>query len=74
MFRSRIYEKSLAGLSLAAAIALAFTGLFLSASNDIGAATCFVIAQFLTLTATLLGFDYKLNPTDHAQTRSGNPQ
>lgn len=68
MFKSRTYEKSLAGVSLAAAIGLAFAGLFLSKTNDIGATTCFVVAQFLTLTATLLGFDYKFNPTVHAQT------
>ena len=61
MFKNRLYEKCLAGLSLLTAIALSFVGLSLSPSSDIGSSTCFVIAQFLTLTATLLGFDYKWN-------------
>ena len=61
MFKNRRYEKSLAGLSLLAAISLSFIGLLISPSSDIGSSTCFVIAQFLTLTATLLGFDYKWN-------------
>ena len=51
----------LAGISLIAAIALAFTALLLSVEHDIAATTAMVIAQFLTLTATLLGFDYKFN-------------
>ena len=59
--KRRIYEKSLAGVSLVAAISLAFAGLLLSPSHDIGSATCFTCAQFLTLTATLLGFDYKFS-------------
>lgn len=63
MFKNRRYEKSLAGLSLLTAIALSFVGLAISPSSDIGSSTCFVIAQFLTLTATLLGFDYKWNKT-----------
>ena len=61
MFKNRKYEKSLAGLSLLTAIGLSFVGLLISPTSDIGGATCFVIAQFLTLTATLLGFDYKWN-------------
>lgn len=61
MFKNRKYEKFLAGLSLVAAIALSFVGLLISPNSDIGSSTCLVIAQFLTLTATLLGFDYKFN-------------
>lgn len=61
VFPRRRFEKMLAGLSLMAAIALAFTALLLSKEHDIAATTAMVIAQFLTLTATLLGFDYKFN-------------
>lgn len=61
IFPRRRFEKMLAGLSLIAAIALAFTALLLSEEHDIAATTAMVIAQFLTLTATLLGFDYKFN-------------
>ena len=61
LFSNRRFEKALAALSLYAAIALAFTAIFLSPNHDIAATTAMVIAQFLTLTATLLGFDYKFN-------------
>ena len=61
IFPRRRFEKMLAGLSLVAAIALAFAALLLSEEHDIAATTAMVIAQFLTLTATLLGFDYKFN-------------
>ncbi len=61
LFSNRRFEKALAALSLYAAIALAFTAIFLSPAHDIAATTAMVIAQFLTLTATLLGFDYKFN-------------
>ena len=61
IFPRRRFEKMLAGLSLIAAIALAFTALLLSEDHDIAATTAMVVAQFLTLTATLLGFDYKFN-------------
>ena len=61
IFPRRRFEKMLAGLSLIAAIALAFTALLLSEEHDIAATTAMVVAQFLTLTATLLGFDYKFN-------------
>lgn len=62
MFTNRRFEKSLAGVSLFAAIMLAFAALYLSPVHEIAATTAMVIAQFLTLTATLLGFDYKFNP------------
>ena len=61
IFPHRRFEKMLAGLSLIAAIALAFISLLLSVEHDVAATTAMVIAQFLTLTATLLGFDYKFN-------------
>lgn len=61
MFKNRRYEKILAGFSLAVAATLAITALLIRSDNDIAAGVCFVIAQFLTLTATLLGLDYKFN-------------
>lgn len=68
----RKYEKTLAGLSLVAAVALAFTALLIRDDHDITASIGFVLAQFLTLTATLLGLDYKFNANyTHAP---GNPK
>lgn len=53
-------ERLTAVASFLAAVALAFTALFLSADNDIAAGCCMVIAQFLLLTASVFGLDYKL--------------
>lgn len=59
--QSRILEKTIATASFIVAVALSFTSLLLSKEHDIAANVCLVVAQFLTLTATLLGIDYKFN-------------
>lgn len=56
---NRALEKTIATASFITAVALAFTSMMISSDNDIAANVLFVIAQFLTLTATLLGIDYK---------------
>lgn len=61
VIRKRQLEKTIATASFATAVALAFTSMIISEDNDIAANVCLVIAQFLTLTATLLGIDYKFN-------------
>lgn len=58
---NRIIEKSIATASFTVAVALSFTSLLISENNDIASNVLFVIAQFLTLTATILGIDYKFN-------------
>lgn len=70
MFASRRLERSLAVASFAVAAALSFTALALSTEHTIAAGVSLVIAQFLTLTATILGIDYKFNPKpfQHATT------
>lgn len=73
MIRQRRYlEKAIATASFAVAVALCFTSLSISEDHDIAANVCLVAAQFLTLTATLLGIDYKFNGTK--QNPQGNPQ
>lgn len=57
----RVLEKSIATASFTVAVALAFTSIAISSEHDIAANTCLAIAQFLTLTATLLGIDYKFS-------------
>lgn len=57
----RTLEKAIATASFVVAVALAFTSMLISDDNDIAANACLAIAQFLTLTATLLGIDYKFN-------------
>lgn len=71
--QSRKLEKTIATASFIVAVALSFTSLFLSEAHDIAANVCLVVAQFLTLTATLLGIDYKFN-THATITTPRNPQ
>lgn len=57
----RILEKTIATASFSVAVALSFVSMAISKDNDIAANVCLVVAQFLTLTATLLGIDYKFS-------------
>lgn len=64
----RYLEKAIAVASFCVATALAFISLLIADSHDIAANVMFVIAQFLTLTATILGIDYKFTtPTSPQQ-------
>lgn len=59
--QQRLLERLLAVASFIVATALAFTSMLISPDYDIAANVMLVIAQFLTLCATILGIDYKLN-------------
>lgn len=61
MNSSRTIEKAIAVASFLVAAALAFLSLMISERHDITASQLMMVAQFLTLTATILGIDYKLN-------------
>lgn len=63
--QKRILEKTIATASFSVAVALSFTSLIISKEHDIAANVCLVVAQFLTLTATLLGIDYKFSSYGH---------
>ena len=54
-------ERAVAVSSFVAAVVLAFTSLLISKEHDIAAGVLMMCAQFLTLTATLFGIDYKFN-------------
>lgn len=69
----RKFKLGVATVSLATAIALSFTSLFISDDHDIAANVLFVVAQFLTLCATILGIDYKFF-SPYANNSAGNPQ
>lgn len=71
--KTRILEKTIATASFGTAVALAFISMLISSDHDIAANVCLVVAQFLTLTATLLGIDYKFN-TNGQLTTPRNPQ
>lgn len=45
--------------SFLAAVGLAFTSLLISEDHDIASGTLMMCAQFLMLTATIFGIDYK---------------
>lgn len=59
MIHDRRAEKFVAVCSFFAAVGLAFTSLVISKDNDIAAGVLMMCAQFLTLTATIFGIDYK---------------
>lgn len=67
MNQPRTIEKAIATASFTAAVALAFTSLLISPDHDIAANAMLTIAQFLTLTATILGIDYKFSKTDNGR-------
>ena len=52
-------EKFVAVSSFLAAVGLAFTSLVISKDHDIAGGVLMMCAQFLTLTATIFGIDYK---------------
>lgn len=54
-------EKYVAVCSFISAVGLAFTSLLVSEDHDIAAGVLMMCAQFLTLTATIFGIDYKFN-------------
>lgn len=57
----RRIEKSISATSFAVAVLLAFTSMAIREDHDITANVLLAMAQFLTLTCTLLGIDYKFN-------------
>lgn len=69
----RHLEKGIAVAAFITAVALSFTSLLISEDHDIASNVLFVVAQFLTLCATILGIDYHFNLA-HANTTPRNPQ
>ena len=65
---TRALEKTIASASFIAAVAFAFVSLAVAEGHEVAAGNCTVIAQFLLLTASLFGIDYKLN--EHGSTKT----
>ena len=61
MRTSRTIEYIVAVGSFFAAVCFAFTSLAISDAHEVAAGNCSVVAQFLLLTASIFGIDYKLN-------------
>lgn len=55
--------------SFLAAVGLAFTSLLISEDHDIAAGVLMMCAQFLMLTATIFGIDYKFKTHDNYNRR-----
>lgn len=66
--RSRTLEKTIATASFLVAVALSFISLLISKDHDIASGVLMTVAQFLTLTATILGIDYKFTTTGNSFT------
>lgn len=58
---NRRLEKGISAASFLTAAALAFTSMAIQEDHDVTANVLLAIAQFLTLTCTLLGIDYKFS-------------
>ena len=68
MITNKKAESFVAIGSFFAAVALAFTSLMISEDHDIAAGVLMMCAQFLTLTATIFGIDYKFTYPRHPKT------
>lgn len=60
MVHDKKVESFVAVGSFLAAVALAFTSMLISQDHDIAAGVLMMCAQFLMLTATIFGLDYKI--------------
>ena len=60
MVHDKKAESFVAIASFLSAVALAFTSLIISETHDIAAGVLMMCAQFLMLTATIFGLDYKI--------------
>lgn len=60
MVNDKKVESVVAVGSFLAAVGLAFTSLLISPTHDIAAGVLMMCAQFLLLTATIFGLDYKI--------------
>lgn len=63
--KSRATEYVVAVASFVAAVAFAFTSLVMSDEHEVAAGNCTLVAQFLLLTASIFGVDYKFNSVHH---------
>lgn len=65
MVQDKRVESAVAIGSFLAAVAFAFTALFIRQNHEIIAGDLMMVAQFLMLTATIFGLDYKISSIVH---------
>ncbi len=68
----RTVEYVVAVSSFLTAVVFAFVSLVIADAHEVAAGNCSVVAQFLLLTASIFGIDYKLNT--HGSTRPPHSQ
>lgn len=73
MNKSRKIEYAVAVTSFIVAVALSFVSLYLDDQHEVAAGNCTLVAQFLLLTASIFGIDYKLNAHDHSWYKKQQP-
>ena len=74
MVNDKKVESFVAVSSFFAAVALAFTSLVISEDHDISSGVLMMCAQFLLLTATILGLDYHIDKRISESNRTKSPQ
>lgn len=72
--KSRKVEYTVAVLSFITAVVLAFVSLIISDQHEVAAGNCTLVAQFLLLTASIFGIDYKLNKFGSSNPSRNEPE
>ena len=70
--QNRSIEYTVAVTSFITAVVLAFVSLVISEEHEVAAGNCTLVAQFLILTASIFGIDYKIN--SYGSTRNSKQQ
>lgn len=70
---NRTLEYFVALGSFIAAVVFAFVSLSISDYHEVAAGNCTIVAQFLLLTASIFGIDYKLNAYGKTNTHEQEP-
>lgn len=73
MSKARHIEYTIAVTSFIVAVVFAFVSLSIAEAHEIAAGNCTIIAQFLLLTASIFGIDYKLGTYGSSKPQSNNP-
>lgn len=73
MNKPRTIEYTVAVASFVTAVVLSFVSLWLSDEHEVAAGNCTLVAQFLILTASIFGIDYKLNSYGGARGQKQQP-
>ena len=71
--QNRSIEYTIAVASFITAVVLAFVSLAISEDHEVAAGNCTLVAQFLILTASIFGIDYKLNSYGGTRTSKQQP-